>query len=119
MYFSGLMSSVLVSFLGKRFSSLFGQALSYIVGHCLIMTAWNVEMLLVGRFVCGLCQGKNKSFIGLLDLKNPPWLPIRDIEQDTALRTVGQDRQKCKETLSPLADKQQKMGEHVENIKFS
>ena len=53
----GLMSSVMVSFLGKRFSSLFGQAFSYIIGHCLIMTAWNVEMLLVGRFVCGLCQG--------------------------------------------------------------
>ena len=70
------MSSVLVSFLGKRFSSLFGQALSYIVGHCLIMTAWNVEMLLVGRFVCGLCQGKNKSFIELLDLKNPPGCPL-------------------------------------------
>ena len=33
--------------------------------------------------------------------------------------TVGQDRQKCKETSSPLADKQQKTGEHVENIKFS
>ena len=44
-------------------------------------------------------------------------------------RTVGQDRQKCKETSnldvivtdtsSPLADKQQKTGEYVENIKFS
>ena len=34
-------------------------------------------------------------------------------------RTVGQDRQKCKETSSHLADKQQKMGEYVENIKFS
>ena len=34
-------------------------------------------------------------------------------------RTVGQDRQKCKETSNPLADKQQKTGEHVENIKFS
>ena len=33
--------------------------------------------------------------------------------------TVGQDCQKCKETSSPLADKQQKTGEHVENIKFS
>ena len=32
-------------------------------------------------------------------------------------RTVGQDCQECKETSSPLADKQQKMGEHVENIK--
>ena len=56
-YFIGLMSSVLVSLLGKRFSSLFGQALSYIIGHCLIMSAWNVEMLLIGRFFCGLCQG--------------------------------------------------------------
>ena len=37
----------------------------------------------------------------------------------SARRTVGQDRQKCKETSSPLADKQQKTGEHVENIKFS
>ena len=34
-------------------------------------------------------------------------------------RTVDQDRQKCKETSSPLADKQQKTGEHLENIKFS
>ena len=51
------MSSILVSFVGKRFSSLFGQALSYVLGHCLIMTAQNVEMLLVGRFLCGLCQG--------------------------------------------------------------
>ena len=33
--------------------------------------------------------------------------------------TVGQDLQKCKETSSPLGDKQQKMGENVENIKFS
>ena len=33
--------------------------------------------------------------------------------------TVGQDCQKCKETSSPLADKQQKTGEHVENIKNS
>ena len=43
--------------------------------------------------------------------------------------TVGQDRQKCKETSnldvivtdtsSPLGDKQQKTGEYVENIKFS
>ena len=56
-FFTGLMSSVLVSLLGKRFSSLFGQALSYIIGHCLIMSAWNVEMLLIGRFFCGLCQG--------------------------------------------------------------
>ena len=32
----------------------------------------------------------------------------------SARRTVGQDRQKCKETSSPLADKQQKTGEHVE-----
>ena len=36
-----------------------------------------------------------------------------------ARRTVGQDRQKCKETSNPLADKQQKTGENVENIKFS
>ena len=34
-------------------------------------------------------------------------------------RTVGQDRQKCKEISSPLADEQQKAGEHVENLKFS
>ena len=48
-------------------------------------------------------------------------------------RTVGQDCQKCKEiphirprkeekrldTSGPLVDKQQKTGEHVENIKFS
>ena len=34
-------------------------------------------------------------------------------------RTVGPDQQKCKETSSSLADKQQKMGENVENIKFS
>ena len=34
-------------------------------------------------------------------------------------RTVGQDCQKCKETSNTLADKQQKRGEHVENIKFS
>ena len=33
--------------------------------------------------------------------------------------TVGQDCQKGKEISCPLADKQQKMGEHVENIKFS
>ena len=43
--------------------------------------------------------------------------------------TVGQDRRKCKETSnsdvivtdtsSPLADKQQIMGEYVKNIKFS
>ena len=33
--------------------------------------------------------------------------------------TVGQDREKCKETLNPVADKQQKTVEHVENIKFS
>ena len=33
-----------------------------------------------------------------------------------AWHTVGQDRQKCKGTLKRLA--QQKMGEHVENIKF-
>ena len=41
--------------------------------------------------------------------------------------TVGQDRQKCKETSNldvinmsgPLVDKQQKMDEHVENIRFS
>jgi hypothetical protein len=32
--------------------------------------------------------------------------------------TVGQDCRKCKETSSPLADKQQKTGDHVENIKF-
>ena len=31
-------------------------------------------------------------------------------------RTVGQDCQKCEETSSPLADKQQKMGEHVKTI---
>ena len=37
----------------------------------------------------------------------------------TACRTVGQDRQECKETSSPLVDQQQKKGEHVENIKFS
>ena len=34
-------------------------------------------------------------------------------------RTVGQDCQKCKETSSPLADKQQKTGERVKNIRFS
>jgi hypothetical protein len=43
-------------------------------------------------------------------------------------RTVGKDRQKCKETSNmdimqdtsgPLVDKQQKRGEYVENIKFS
>ena len=33
--------------------------------------------------------------------------------------TVGHDRQKCKETSSPLADIQQKTCEHLENIKFS
>ena len=33
-------------------------------------------------------------------------------------RTMGQDRQKCKETSSPLADKQQ-TGEHVEYKNFS
>lgn len=38
---------------------------------------------------------------------------------ETGRRTVGQDCQKCKETSSPLADKQQKRGEHVENIKFT
>ena len=32
--------------------------------------------------------------------------------------TVGQDLQKCKETSSPLADKQQ-TGEHVEYKNFS
>jgi hypothetical protein len=32
--------------------------------------------------------------------------------------TVGQDCQKCKETSSPLSDKQQKTGEYAENIKF-
>ena len=29
---------------------------------------------------------------------------------NTAQHTLGQDRKKCKETSSPLADKQQKMG---------
>ena len=48
--------------------------------------------------------------------------------------TVGQDRQKCKETSNldvivmdmdrldtsgPLVDEEQKMGDHVDNIKFS
>ena len=33
-------------------------------------------------------------------------------------RTVGQDLQKCEETSSPLANKQQKLVEHGENIKF-
>jgi hypothetical protein len=37
----------------------------------------------------------------------------------TRRRTVGPDQQKCKETSSSIADKQQKMGENVENIKFS
>ena len=31
---------------------------------------------------------------------------------------IGQNYQKCKETSSPLVDKQQKRGEHVVNIKF-
>ena len=52
-----------------------------------------------------------------------------NIEVCTALRTVGQDLQKCKETSNldverrktsgPLVDKQQKMGENLENIRFS
>ena len=55
------------------------------------------------------------------------------LHRRAARRTVGQDCQKCKETYlldqgkkkngidtsSPIADKQQKMGEHVENIQFS
>ena len=38
--------------------------------------------------------------------------------QLTGRPTMGQDCQKSKETSSHLADKQQKRGEHVENIKF-
>ena len=34
----------------------------------------------------------------------------------SARRTVGQDRQKCKETSSPLADKQQKTDEQNQSI---
>ena len=61
----------------------------------------------------------------VLVLFNPLQLQIK-----AKRHTVGQDRQKCKETsnldvivmdidTSGLADKQQKTGEHVENIKFS
>ena len=54
---SGLLSGVLASLLGKRYASLYGQALSYILGHCLLMSASSVNMLFGGRFLCGLCQG--------------------------------------------------------------
>ena len=61
----------------------------------------------------------------VLVLFNPLQLQIK-----AKRHTVGQDRQKCKETsnldliimhidTSGLADKHQKTGEHVENIKFS
>ena len=72
------MSGLMVSVMGKRFSSLFGQAFSFILGmfskmfkkwkkktmflflflgHVLIVLASNVEMLYGGRILCGLCQG--------------------------------------------------------------
>ena len=51
----------------------------------------------------------------------------KQILDNTGWHTVGQDCQKCKETSNktrldtsgPLVDEQQKMGELVENIKFS
>ena len=40
------------------------------------------------------------------------WYLIPQTPYKTKRRTVGQDHQKCQETSSPLADKQQKTGEH-------
>ena len=60
----------MVSLMGNRLSSLLGQGLSYILGHLLITLAFNVEMLLAGRFICGLCQGfcNTLTIVYVLDL---------------------------------------------------
>ena len=60
---------------------------------------------------------------------NPPGLFRHHGEESTKVNstsyaqqgccTVGQGCQKCKETSSLLADKEQKTGEHVEDIKLS
>ena len=52
-----LLSGILISYFGKRFTSIFGQAFSFTLGHYLIFSAQNVQMLFLGRFICGICQG--------------------------------------------------------------
>ena len=53
----GLLSGYMMTYFGKRYTSIFGQAVSYILGYTLLSTASNVEMLLLGRFLCGICRG--------------------------------------------------------------
>lgn len=53
----GLLSGLLMGFMGKRLTGLFGHALSYILGYSLIAFASSVECLYAGRFFCGICQG--------------------------------------------------------------
>ena len=53
----GFLSAYMISAIGLKYTSLLGQAVSYILGYGLLVTASNIEMLLLARFLCGICQG--------------------------------------------------------------
>ena len=51
-----LLSSFFIDIMGKKWSTIFGQAASYCIGYSLITFAVNVECMYAGRFFCGICQ---------------------------------------------------------------
>ena len=51
-----LLSSFFIDIMGKKWSTIFGQAASYCIGYSLISFAVNVECMYAGRFFCGICQ---------------------------------------------------------------
>ena len=51
-----ILCGFLIEAIGKKWSAVFGQSLTFCVGHLLITFAQSVEYLYVGRFICGICQ---------------------------------------------------------------
>ena len=56
----GLLCGLMVENIGKKWTALLGQTLSFVVGHILLTVAPSVEYLYAGRFICGICQVKNQ-----------------------------------------------------------
>ena len=57
----GLLCGMMVENIGKKWTALLGQTLSFVVGHILLTVAPTVEYLYAGRFICGICQVRKTS----------------------------------------------------------
>ncbi len=52
----GLVSGLFMRMFGRKYSSVFGLGLSYVIGYALIAFAPAKEYIYVGRFFGGICQ---------------------------------------------------------------